>query len=90
MAQLNLPGFPVAPTRPARRCLWAAEIARLAQVTSSQRAADRRHQAEVEARLAGALADVRYRLTAVEHATGVADLGSVPPPGRRLSAYRGR
>lgn len=74
------------PVRPRRRCLWMAELARLAHLVAEWRFRDRqRHEAAVAA-IERQIADIRFRLADLERATGAADLHRAPGRGefRRL------
>ena len=85
--QLTLPTMPEHPDRPTRRCRWQAELARQASFFADQRARDAaRHDAAL-ARVDRQLADIRDRISDVEHSTGCADIASAPRSRTQLRAY---
>ncbi|MGH7077740.1 MAG: hypothetical protein ACREFU_06535 [Acetobacteraceae bacterium] len=85
-APVDLFGFLPPPDRPARRCLWAAELRRLAALVGDERARDRQRDDAELAMLRGQLAELRARLSDVECTTGLADLSR--PPMRRAELRR--
>lgn len=76
------------PSRPRRRCLWMAEIERLARLVADWRFRDRQRHEAALAGIERQIADIRLRLVDIERATGAADLHRAPGRGefRRLRA----
>jgi hypothetical protein len=90
MSQPVLPGLPAQPARPRRRTLWREELRRLNRLHADERGRDRQEHDAAMARLVGELADVRARLSDLEHVTGAADIRMPPRTRPALRAWAAR